>query len=230
MAPTSQVCMLCPSWSGCELSNLLRELRRDCEADVTVAEVAAGATVRVEIGMLCAVRSGVVKEMWMQGVHRGRVVDFGFPGHLIGLEASLGFGNPQKMYAAVQEASICQARCITQGARPESGISDARLSSELARRIGPVYALSWMIQADASTRVAHYIAKASEAQAASSGTVRRPLPNIPRPDIADYLGLRPESVSRVLSQFRASGWIRGKIDRIEVMDLDAIRAVGKRTG
>ena len=41
-----------------------------------------------------------------------------------------------------------------------------------------------------------------------------------RTDIANYLRLAPETVSRVLKRFRAEGWLR--IDRREVQLLDRI--------
>ena len=214
--------------ANCELSSLLREMRHGCEPAIAVDDVSAGAHLPIHAGKLYALRSGVVKEIWADAARRGRIVDFCFPGHLIGLEASLGFGSPQKVYAAVQRSSLCSAIC----ARPvadASSFPQALLSSELARRIVPVYALSWMIQADAATRVAHYIVKAAGFHGAGPGGRRHVLPNIPRPDIADYLGLRPESVSRVLSRFRTAGWIRGKIDRIEVTNLDAVNAASVRS-
>ena len=214
--------------ANCELSSLLREMRHGCEPAIAVDDVSAGAHLPIHAGKLYALRSGVVKEIWADAARRGRIVDFCFPGYLIGLEASLGFGSPQKVYAAVQRSSLCSAIC----ARPvadASSFPQALLSSELARRIVPVYALSWMIQADAATRVAHYIVKAAGFHGAGPGGRRHVLPNIPRPDIADYLGLRPESVSRVLSRFRTAGWIRGKIDRIEVTNLDAVKAASVRS-
>lgn len=216
--------------ANCELPSLLREMRHGCEPVIAVDDVSAGARLPIHAGRLYALRSGVVKEIWGDVARRGRIVDFCFPGHLIGIEASLGFGSPQKAYAAVQRASLCSATCAGPLGDPGS-FPQALLSSELARRIVPVYALSWMIQADAATRVAHYIVKAVGFHGAGPGGGRRHvLPNIPRPDIADYLGLRPESVSRVLSQFRTAGWIRGKIDRIEVTNLDAVKAASVRHG
>lgn len=211
------------------MSSLLREMRHGCEPAIAVDDVSAGAQLPIHAGRLYALRSGVVKEIWADAASRGRVVDFCFPGHLIGLEASLGFGSPQKTYASVQRARLCSATCARPVGDPGS-FPQALLSSVLARRIVPVYALSWMIQADAATRVAHYIVKATGLHGAGPGGGRHVLPHIPRPDIADYLGLRPESVSRVLSRFRSAGWIRGKIERIEVTNLDALKAVSVRSG
>ena len=210
------------------MSSLLREMRHGCEPVIAVDDVSAGARLPIHAGRLYALRSGVVKEIWADTARRGRIVDFCFPGHAIGLEASLGFGSPQKAYVAVQRSSLCSATCARSVAEA-SGFPQALLSSELARRIVPVYALSWMIQADAATRVAHYIVKASGSHGAGPAARWQVLPNIPRADISDYLGLRPESVSRVLSRFRTAGWIRGKIDRIEVTNLDAVKAASVRS-
>lgn len=227
MATLPQSCTFCSTRTTCELADLLGERRRDCEPVIATEGVPAGDVITLLGHKLYAVRTGVVKELWMQTPRRGRIVDFVFPGGLVGLDASLGFGQTQKAYAAVESATLCEMHCDARAVETSALFPQARLASELARRIVPVYALSWMIQTDAATRVAHYIVKVSRSLPPSLGPARRPLPNIPRTDIADYLGLRPESVSRALSQFRRAGWIRGKIDHLEVMDLEAIRALGE---
>ena len=46
-----------------------------------------------------------------------------------------------------------------------------------------------------------------------------------RDDVASHLGLALESVSRQLTQFRAAGLLEVQNRRIELLDVDALRAI-----
>lgn len=51
-----------------------------------------------------------------------------------------------------------------------------------------------------------------------------PLP-MTRQDIGDYLGLMPETVSRLLQQFQRAGYISVKLRQLQVLDLPALRRI-----
>src|SRR5690625_262908 len=67
-------------------------------------------------------------------------------------------------------------------------------------------------------RIAMYLAQ--EVDAAQNDRIRL---NMTRKDLASFLGTTPETVSRKLTEFEDSGWIKQVSQReIEVLDLDAL--------
>lgn len=74
---------------------------------------------------------------------------------------------------------------------------------------------------DAEHRVAHYLLDLAEAQGRS--TLHLP---IAKKDIASYLGLTPETLSRRLAQFEEAGWIAlHPKRRVDLLDPDALASV-----
>lgn len=74
---------------------------------------------------------------------------------------------------------------------------------------------------DADHRIAAYLLEQGD-KAPEAPTAKFALP-MPKKDIASFLGLTPETLSRKLAQFEASGWIRLHPRRtVELLDIPAL--------
>ncbi|BCZ84447.1 helix-turn-helix domain-containing protein [Paraburkholderia terrae] len=53
---------------------------------------------------------------------------------------------------------------------------------------------------------------------------------VSREEIGSYLGVKLETVSRMLSRFQKNGMIRVQYRQIQILDADALRSVGEAAG
>ena len=168
--------------------------------------------------------SGVVKLYAVLPDGRRQVVAFHFPGEFIGFCESMD-------YHCTAEAVCAATLCRFETGRFEHF---ARIRSELARSrhervahdlVRAQTRAMVLGQAAASERLAHFLCdvhrRSQVGSEEASGHVRLPMS---RSDIADYLGLAKETVSRELSALRATGVIRS-ISRslLEIRDMDRLR-------
>jgi CRP/FNR family transcriptional regulator len=218
-----QNCWLCPLRERCALAALLREAGIEGNVEGEAVDHAAGSVFGAREGWVCVLRSGAVKVLWNEDDRRARVIDFRFAGEFVGLDASLGVEPARRSYMTVQWTRLCALR----GAAGAPPLPAGLLASRLAAAILPVYSHHRMMQAGARERVAAYLVRAFDALEQGGGWRPGLLPSVARSDIADYLGLRPESVSRALAQFRDAGWIGGKVDSIEVRRADPLRELAE---
>ena len=219
-----RACSDCVLRGGCGLLDLAGE--QGAQETIEVDEFRADAPIALRPGRLFAVRSGAVKSLCADGVGGVGIIDLRFPGDLIGLESVAEPGSDAVEFrAAIPMTTVCHIRFDADAARRSSRRFCERLSAELAARIRSTYRYRQMIRSGARLRVAHYLTKAMRAAPLSGGRGPQRLPAVSRTDIAGYLHMRAETVSRVLSDFRRSGWIGGPVDRIEVVDRAAIEAL-----
>ena len=219
-------CHACSNRETCGLLGLLGDARNNPRARIQLNEYRADGLINVHPGRLYAVRSGAVKAIWNAvGRSADTVIDFSLPGQLFGLESQVdNLGLDKHFKASVAMTCVCSIGCTIKGRSRSSKELCERFNAALASRIGSTYRHTRVIQSSARVRVAEYMTQVL--QAAVRGTcVPRSLPNVPRSDIASYLRLRTETLSRVLSEFRNEGWIRGPIHRMEVLEPDAIAAL-----
>ena len=189
-------------------------------------EFRAGASIPIRPSRLYVVRSGAVKVDWNDAGNKNSIIDLCFPGQLFALESMADFELVHREFkASIAMTSVCSVACNIKGKSQASKALCRRYSAALATRILPTYELTRVIQSGAQARVAFYIMKIIHAQATANSPEHRILPNVPRSDIAGYLRLRLETVSRVFSAFRKQGWIRGPVHRMDVVDPEAIEAL-----
>ncbi|MCU7905671.1 MAG: helix-turn-helix domain-containing protein [Candidatus Thiodiazotropha sp. (ex Epidulcina cf. delphinae)] len=155
-----------------------------------------------------AAKSGSFKAM-VSDVGRGeRVVGFFLAGDLIGAE---GIANQCYSYGvrALEQGSVC----MLQLARlEETGRSIEVLQRALIEMLGHEVALnhlltSSLMQQNAEQRLAAFIISLSNRMATRGLASDRLWLSMSRSDIASYLGLARETVSRVLTRFQNAGLI-----------------------
>jgi len=219
-------CEACSNQLRCGLLDAGCGLPEGPELRINVEEFCSDAQIPATAGCLLAVKSGAVKTICHDAYGHARVIDFSFPGDMIGLETLADAGDSGVVYrASVSMTTVCRVSINPAAAKRASSHFCQRLSAELATRIRANFHHRKIVADSAQVRLAHYLMlllRARQEQRDLQGVI---LPNIARADIASYLHLRAETLSRTLSIFRTNGWVRGPMHRLEVIDVDALAAL-----
>lgn len=166
---------------------------------------------------IAAVRAGTVKTYVLDREGREQVLGFYLPGEVIGLNAIHPRSYPCNA-VALDTVVLCsfsfQRMSELAGTLP--GLQD-RLFRLLSEDIGKAALLSGDYSAD--ERMAAFLVALSRRHARRGFSATRFSLPMPRTDIANYLRLAPETVSRVLRRFRDERLI--EIDRRELRMLQA---------
>jgi CRP/FNR family transcriptional regulator, anaerobic regulatory protein len=176
-----------------------------------------------------AVRFGSFKSTLALPDGREQVVAFHLPGDVVGFDATATGEHPTTL-TALESAEIC--------AIPYSQLSDASAESRTLRehvlRIAGVELvrdqklLALIAHSHTEERVAAFLVQLSERMQERGYSPREFNLRMTRADIGSYLGTTLETVSRTLSAFARRGIVNVERRRIQVVDMDALRAC--RTG
>jgi CRP/FNR family transcriptional regulator len=156
-----------------------------------------------------AVKSGSFKAVVPDLNRQDRVVGFYLPGDLIGVE---GMANRRYTYSvrALEAGCVC---VLNVGRLSESGRSSAEVQHALINMLGTEIALNHsqtvsLIRQNADQRLAAFLLSlALRTSLRGLGENRLNL-GMSRSDMASYLGLARETVSRVLTRFQKKGLIQ----------------------
>lgn len=219
--------------SACEVARLLRiELDPQPELErITFAarRVRPGETL-VHAGdafqSLYVVRSGTFKTVTLDRSGGEQVVAFPIKGDVIGIDG-IDAGKYASAAIALEASEVVilpfnrLARLARDYERLESLIYRT-ISRELVRD----QRLLWMIGSlGAEARVAAFLLNFSDRLGAIGYSRKSFIFRMTRQEIGSYLGLKLETVSRALSAFDAAGWVGVRQKNIEILDIDALRAV-----
>jgi CRP/FNR family transcriptional regulator len=170
---------------------------------------------------LLIIHSGRVKVYRITESGREQVLRVLGPGDFFGESTFIG-GTPSDHFAAaVEDSRICVLH--------HDDIRDYllryptvayKMLETLSTRLGRTeQQLSSLAGEDAEHRIAEYLLELAEQ--APDAPITLP---VPKKDVASYLGLTPETLSRKLAQFEDAGWIRlHQSRRIDVLDPAALR-------
>ena len=172
---------------------------------------------------IAAVRSGTVKTYSVDRDGREHVLGFHLPGEVIGLNAIDGDRYPCDA-VALDTVMLCRFSFpkISVLATRVPGLQ-RQLFRLLSRDIGRAALLAGDWSAD--QRMAAFLIGVSRRLAARGFSPRRFQLTMPRTDIANYLRLAPETVSRVLKRFQDDGLLRVDRRELELLDRDALEAL-----
>lgn len=198
-----------------ELTRHHRQVTRRAGEALTV-EGERAATVHV-------VRAGAIRLAKSLSDGRRQIVGFALPGDVIGLAPG---GSYVYDAEAVGETVLCSipAADLERVAQREPGFAK-RLYALAGQELTAAYDQMLLLGRKAATeKVASFLLRLSERQVERG----RPASPVAVPmsgeDIADYLGLRIETVSRCLSRLRSAGLIGPTKDsRIELRDADGLQ-------
>jgi CRP/FNR family transcriptional regulator, anaerobic regulatory protein len=172
---------------------------------------------------IAAVRAGTVKTYVVDRGGREHVLGFHFPGEVIGLSAIDGDRYPCNAIA-LDTVMLCRFSFpkIAVLATRVPGIQ-TQLFRLLSRDIGRAALLAGDWSAD--QRMAAFLIGLSRRLSERGFSPHRFQLTMARTDIANYLRLAPETVSRVLRRFDEEGLLRVDRRDVELLDPDALVAL-----
>ena len=172
---------------------------------------------------IAAVRAGTVKTYVIDRDGREHVLGFHLPGEVIGLNAIDGEHYPCNA-VALDTVMLCRFSF------PKMALLAARLPGLqqqlfklLSRDIGRAALLAGDWSAD--QRLAAFLIALSRRLAARGFSPTRFQLTMARTDVANYLRLAPETVSRVLRRFQEDGLLRVERREIELAGRDQLEAL-----
>lgn len=172
---------------------------------------------------IAAVRAGTVKTYVVDREGREHVLGFYLPGEVIGLDGIDGERYPCNA-VALDTTMLCRfsfTRMATLASRLPG--LQAQLFRLLSRDIGRAALLSGDWSAD--QRMAAFLVGLSQRLSARGFSATRFQLTMARTDIANYLRLAPETVSRVLRRFQKEGVLRVERREVELLRREQLEAL-----
>jgi len=174
-----------------------------------------------EFQALYAVRSGCFKTYTIDRAGREQVLGFHLPGELLGLDA-IASARHQCNAIALDTASSCVMpyQDITELAASVPGLQ-RQLFRLLSENIAQSHALAGDYSAD--ERLAAFLLGLSARFTRRGYSPTEFNLTMPRRDIANYLRLATETVSRVFNRFQKHGLIEVERRQIQLVNVDGLR-------
>lgn len=172
------------------------------------------------------IRSGCIKEMDDSTGQQGAVVNFALPGEMLSLEC-IGHAFSNTTSVAVEASFIC---VVPWDAFSKLGMESSRVAAELIRLIAKAgmaarELLTLIRDKEALARVSGFLLNVSarlQTRGVRGGEFRLAMN---RDDIANYLGMRSETVSRCFSELAQRDLIRVRAKRVQILNSAELRKV-----
>ncbi len=171
-----------------------------------------------------AVHSGAFKSVLSDADGRTVVCGFRFPGDVLGLEAS-ALGRHATDMIALEASDVC----VVPLPRTEGADAPQSLQRQFTRLVAGALLdrnAAALVHAtlDSDARLAWFLATLARRFASRGLDVARLRLPMSRVDIAAYLGLTPETVSRSFSTLQEEGLVRVSARNVEVRNLQGLEA------
>lgn len=222
-------CSTCAFSSACLAQGMDKRELHDLHVLVEhVGPLAAGTHIFREgdvFNAIAAVREGMVKTWRVDRDGREQVLGFHLPGEVIGLSAIDGERYPCNA-DALDRVQLCRfsfAKVATLATRLPG--LQRELFRLLSRDITHAERLAADLPADA--RLAGFLLDLSQRMARAEGALARLRLAMPRADIANYLRLAPETVSRLFRRFRDDSLLVVRGREIEITDRDRLQRLAE---
>lgn len=173
---------------------------------------------------LYVIRSGAFKSFAVDAEGREHVTNFNFAGEILGIDAIYPESHVSNAVALV-ESSIC---CLPFRAMSELARDIPALQTRILRLVSrEVFGMTGMAgDFTAEERLAAFLVMVAARQTlpGDDDPTHLQLPMC-RQDIANYLRLAPETISRILARFQRSGLVRADRRTIELRDPAGLREI-----
>ena len=178
-----------------------------------------------------AVKSGSFKTLILLEQGGERVIGLYLPGELIGAEA-MSTGHYSCTARALETGSVCELRV---GRLPESGRSIEALQRGIIDLLGREVAFrhqlsSSLIRQSGEQRLAAFLLNVSERLTARGSGGKEFTIHMSRSDIASYLGLATETVSRLLTKFQKAGLLFIRHKRVRIKEREQLERIAAAEG
>jgi CRP/FNR family transcriptional regulator len=172
------------------------------------------------------IRSGCIKELDESSGRRAMLINFALPGEMLSLQ-SLGCAFSNTTSIAVEPSFIC---VVQWGAFNQLCADTPRIATELIRLIAKAGTaardlLTLIRDKEALERVSGFLLNVSGRLQVSRSRGREFRLAMNRDDIADYLGLRSETVSRCFTELSRRQLIRVQAKRVHILHAADLRKV-----
>ena len=174
---------------------------------------------------LYAIRSGTFKSVVLTPAGGERVTAFHFAGDLLGVDG-LAAGVHARSVTALEDAQIClvpytRLTVASDGGHELQQTVARIMSRELVRDQGLIMLLGTM---SAEARLAAFLLNLSRRMKARGYSATEFHLRMSRAEIASYLGMKVETVSRTFTAFEQQCWLRVNRKHVHVLDFDGLRA------
>ncbi|MCB1741496.1 MAG: helix-turn-helix domain-containing protein [Gammaproteobacteria bacterium] len=223
LARASSACGTCSIAQCCAPHLLLPEL----ETRPTHTRILTRGSVLLEQGAdyqtLFVVRSGSFKASMTSGDGREQITGFHLPGDVLGLDG-LSSGLHGCRVQALETASVCHLPVLGwPGVLRDSPLFARAMRRMLSAEIVRMQSLMLLLgTAGATERVAAFLLSLSARHARRGLSARRFQLSMSRDEIASYLGLAMETVSRQFTRFQHDGVLHVERRAIEIRDMPAL--------
>ena len=224
-----EFCSTCAFSSACMAEGLDKSRLRDLHVLVEHAGPYAPGTYLFREGdefqSIAAVRAGTVKTYGIDSQGREQVQGFFLPGEVIGLNAIHASRYPCNA-VALDTVTICRFSFPKMAllALQLPGLQQ-HLFRLLSQDIGKASLLAGDYTAD--ERLAAFLVGLSNRYAARGFSGTAFALTMSRTDIANYLRLAPETVSRVLKRFRSEGWLLVTRREVQLLNRPALEMLAR---
>ena len=178
------------------------------------------------LASLYAVRSGMMKSCVLHEDGREQVAGFHMMGDLLGLDA-IGGGRHTCDTVALEDCEVCEIpfsslEALSRELPPLQHQLHRIMSREIVRDYGVMLLLGSM---KAEERLAAFLLNLSQRFAARGYSASEFHLRMTREEIGSFLGLKLETISRVLSRFQHDGLIQVHHKHLRILDAGRLRAM-----
>lgn len=171
-----------------------------------------------------ALRSGSAKSFVSVDEGQEQVTGFHFPGEIIGVD---GLGSEQYLRSVefLETSSVCFfSAAELRRLLHDSEQTRERIFRAMNKLIGSEHSLLFRLNHDRSEqRLARFLLELSDKYSQRGLSARRFDLSMTRTDIANYLGMAIETISRLLTRFQQSGAIDVKNRQVDILSSDILR-------
>nr|WP_282571301.1 fumarate/nitrate reduction transcriptional regulator Fnr [Methylonatrum kenyense] len=177
-------------------------------------------------GAVYAVRTGALKSSVLAEDGEEQVTAFHLPGEMLGLDA-ISFGTHPSTAVALETSSVCE---IPFGELEGLAEQVPGLQRQLLRVMSKeIFQEQEMLQAlarrTAEQRLAILLLSLGDRFGRRGLSPTRFLLPMSRQDLSNYLGLAPETMSRLFKRFQESGWITVSRREVSLKDPDGLQTL-----
>lgn len=176
-----------------------------------------------------AVRSGSLKTYTVSEAGEEQVTGFHLPGELVGLDAINAWRHPCSA-AALETTSVCELpfERLEDLASEIPGLQRQLLRLMSREIFSDQEMLFAMARRTAEERLAILLLSLSDRFSRRGLSATRFRLPMARSELGNYLGLAPETMSRLFRRFQDQGWLRAEGREVRLADLDALDALAGR--
>lgn len=228
-APASRRCATCRVSALCLPGGLCEDDLRPLDSLLlTTRWVEAGQALFAEgdgFRYIYAVRSGTCKTAMLRSDGREQVTGFHMPGEVMGLEG-LAHGTHRITATALEESQIClipyqRLVALTAATPGATDLVRHLMGQEIARDHSIMVVLGLT---DAGDRLAAFLLNLSERYASRGCSPREFHLRMSRGDIASFLGVKLETISRTFSAFQKRGFLEVSGRHLRITDLEGLES------